>query len=98
MTASNEKIFLIRNALFFICSPVESHAQKDFEMPKQPGLDGRHRDENGQISRKHGNTRVDTLRQTYGDNFAAGARGDMHLKTLLDKTETKSLSDYLNNP
>lgn len=62
---------------------------------KQPGLDGRHRDTDGTISRKHGNTRVDTLRGTYGDDFAAGRRGDMHLKTLLDQSGADSLSDYL---
>jgi hypothetical protein len=43
---------------------------------KQPGLDGRHRDANGQITSKHGNTTVGTLRQTYGDNFAQGTRSD----------------------
>ncbi len=36
------------------------------------GLDGRHRDKNGQISRKHGNTLVGTLRATYGIRFAEG--------------------------
>lgn len=62
---------------------------------KQPGLDGRHRDVDGEIRRKNGNTRVDTLRETYGDNFAAGARGDMHLSTLLERSGASSLSDYL---
>jgi len=59
---------------------------------KQPGLDGRHRDQDGQIRAKNGNTRVDTLRETYGDNFAPGARGDMHLDTLLNRTGAPSLS------
>jgi hypothetical protein len=63
---------------------------------KQPGLDGRHRDANGQISTKHGNTRVDTLRQTYGSSFAPGARGDMHLSTLLQRSGADSLSKLLN--
>ena len=36
---------------------------------RQPGLDGRHRDTNGRISEKHGNTRVDTLR-----SLPAGSR------------------------
>ena len=62
---------------------------------KQPGLDGRHRDADGRISQKHGNARVDTLRQTYGDGFASGARGDMHLSTLLNRSGATSLSDYL---
>jgi hypothetical protein len=40
-------------------------------------------------------TRIDTLRQTYGEDFAPGVRGDTHLKTLLDRTGSSSLSDYL---
>lgn len=39
---------------------------------KEPGLDGRHRDMDGEISRKHGNTLVSTLRRIYGPNFASG--------------------------
>ena len=64
-------------------------------MPKQPGLDGRHRDENGQISRKHGNTLVGTLRETYGDDFAAGIRSDAKLSTVLERAGATSLSDLL---
>jgi hypothetical protein len=30
---------------------------------EQPGLHQRHRDENGEISRKHGNTLISTLRK-----------------------------------
>lgn len=58
------------------------------------GLDNRCRDENGEIRHKNGNTRIDTLRDTYGDKFAAGFRGDMKLETLLDRTGASSLSDY----
>ncbi len=58
----------------------------------QPGLDGRHRDKNGRISEKHGNTRLDTVRETYGDGIAPGVRGDAHLRTVLDRTGTPSLS------
>jgi len=50
------------------------------------GLDGRCRDQNGQIRQKNGATRVDTRRSIYGADFAAGARGDMKLDTLLDRT------------
>ena len=64
-------------------------------MTRQPGLDGRHRDTDGEIRHKNGNTRVDSLRETYGDNFAKGFRGDMKLNTLLDRTSSDSLSDYL---
>jgi hypothetical protein len=67
-------------------------------MAKQPGLDDRHRDGNGQTREKNGNTRVDTLRLTYGDDFAAGVRGDVHLRMLLDRTGNNSLSEYLRNP
>ena len=62
---------------------------------KQPGLDGRHRNADGRIGAKHGNTRVDTLRETYGDNFAPGVRGDMHLQTLLNRTGAASLSELI---
>ena len=61
----------------------------------QPGLDGRHRDANGEIDRKHGNTLIGTLRQTYGSNFAQGRRSDMKLETLLQETGSPSLSQYL---
>jgi hypothetical protein len=70
---------------------------KERVMQNRTGLDGRHRDVDGRISEKHGNTRVDTLRETYGDNFAHGLRGDMHLDTLLDRKGANSLSDYLKN-
>jgi hypothetical protein len=62
---------------------------------RKKGLDGRHEDRGGGISRKHGNTRVDTLRKTYGEHFAVGRRGDMHLKTLLKETGSTSLHEYL---
>jgi len=66
-------------------------------MAKQPGLDNRHRDINGQTREKNGNTRIDTLREVYGENFASGIRGDAHLRTLLERTNSRSLSDYLRN-
>jgi hypothetical protein len=66
-------------------------------MAKQPGLDSRYRDENGQTREKNGNTRIDTLRETYGEDFAAGMRGDAHLRTLLNRSGSQSLSDFLRN-
>ena len=66
-------------------------------MAKQPGLDNRHRDKDGQTREKNGNTRVDTLRETYGDGFAPGIRGDAHLSTLLERSGSSSLSAYLRN-
>jgi hypothetical protein len=58
-------------------------------------LDGRHRDKSGRIDKKHGNTRVGTLRKEYGDSFAEGRRKDMMLKSLLRETGTASLHEYL---
>lgn len=66
-------------------------------MAKQPGLDNRCRDNSGQTREKNGNTRIDTLRESYGEDFASGMRGDAHLRTLLDRTGRSSLSDYLRN-
>lgn len=61
----------------------------------QTGLDNRHRDLNGEIRQKNSNTRIDTLRQIYGGDFAKEYRGDMSLGTLLDRTGVRSLSEYL---
>jgi hypothetical protein len=66
-------------------------------MKKQPGLDGRHRDTNGEIHRKMGNTRIESLRQTYGDDFAADRRSDMKLENLLKETGARSLTDFRKN-
>ena len=66
------------------------------EMAKKgKGLDGRHRDTTGRIDKKHGNTRVGSLRKTYGEHFAQGRRKDMMLKTLLAETGMESLHAYL---
>jgi hypothetical protein len=54
-------------------------------------LDGRHRDTTGRIDKKHGNTRIGSLRKTYGEHFAKGRRKDMMLKNLLAETGTDSL-------
>ena len=58
-------------------------------------LDDRHRDKGGQIDKKHGNTRIGSLRKTYGDHFAEGRRKDMMLKTLLAESGSPSLHHYL---
>lgn len=59
------------------------------------GLDGRHRDKGGKIEKKHGNTRVGSLRKEYGERFAKGRRKDMMLKSLLKETGLASLHEYL---
>jgi hypothetical protein len=38
------------------------------------------------IEKKHGNTKVGSLRKEYGAGFANGRRKDMMLKTLLKET------------
>jgi len=62
---------------------------------KQPGLDGRHRNDDGQTRAKRGDTQVGTLRKTYGEDFAEGYRSDMRLDTLLKREGVKSLNDLL---
>lgn len=66
-------------------------------MTKQPGLDGRHRDKNGRISKKHGNTLISTLRQTYGAGFAPGRSGDERLADVLHDLDEPSLSHLIHD-
>jgi hypothetical protein len=61
-------------------------------LAKQPGLDGRHRDEDGEIHRKRGDTLVGTLRQTYGDDFLPQFRSDAKLETVRKKIGAESLA------
>jgi hypothetical protein len=58
----------------------------------KPGLDGRHRDKNGEISHKHGNTLVRTLRKIYGQGFAAGYPDTAVLSEVLLQLNETSLS------
>ena len=59
---------------------------------KEPGLDDRHRDKNGEISKKHGNTLVGTLRKLYGADFAKGFPDSTKLSDVLQKLDEASLS------
>jgi hypothetical protein len=45
----------------------------------KPSLDGPHRNKDGEISGKHGNTLVRSLRKIYGQGFAAGYPETMKL-------------------
>ncbi len=58
----------------------------------KPGLDGRHRDKDGEISGKHGNTLVRTLRKIYGRGFAAGYPETATLSEVLLQLNETSLS------
>lgn len=62
---------------------------------KEPGLDGRHRDESGEIRKKRGDTLVGTLRKTYGPDFLPEFRSDAKLDTVLQKTGCDSLTELL---
>jgi hypothetical protein len=71
-------------------------------MTKQPetnhhpiGLDGRTRDQDGEIRHKRGDTQVRTLREEYGETFAEGHRDDDTLADVLEKDGSQSLSQYL---
>lgn len=58
-------------------------------------IDDRHRDKNGEISRKHGNTLVSTLRRMYGPSFAAGESETAKLDDVLAKLHETSLMQLL---
>ena len=58
------------------------------------GLDGRHRDEDGRISEKHGNTLVSSLREEYGKHFLEEWPDHATLGEVREKTG-KSLTQLL---
>jgi hypothetical protein len=58
-------------------------------------FDTRHRDRNGEISRKHGNTLIRTLRNTYGPGFAAGCADNAKLSDVLSKLDETSVSHLI---
>ena len=62
---------------------------------EQPGLHGRHRDKNGQISKKHGNTLIRTLRKVYGPGFAKGQPDHEKLSEALALLDEPSLSQLV---
>ena len=55
------------------------------------GLDNRHRNKDGDISGKHGNTLIRTLRKIYGQSFAAGYPDTEKLSEVLLKLNETSL-------
>jgi hypothetical protein len=62
---------------------------------EQPGFDNRHRNKNGEISRKHGNTLIRTLRQRYGPTFAPGCTGTQQLSEVLATLDARSLAQLI---
>ncbi len=59
------------------------------------GLDGRMRDQDGEIRAKRRDTLVGTIRDEYGDHVAAGYRRDAKLGTVLDKEGLETLDELL---
>ncbi len=64
---------------------------------KEPGLDNRHGDKNGEISRKHGNTLIRTLRKTYGASFAPQCADNDKLSGVLHRLDEPSLSRVIHD-
>ena len=58
----------------------------------KPGLDNRHRNHDGEISGKHGDTLIRTLRKVYGRGFAAGYPDTEKLSEVLLNLNETSLS------
>ncbi|MDB5604853.1 MAG: hypothetical protein JWP25_1753 [Bradyrhizobium sp.] len=56
------------------------------------GLDNRHRNKDDEISGKHGNTSVRTLRKIYGQGFAAGYPKSAQLSEVMLQVNETSLS------
>jgi hypothetical protein len=56
-----------------------------FESGVEMAFDARYRDKDGEISRKHGNTLIGTLRISYGSEFAKGCASDEKLSDVLAK-------------
>jgi len=59
------------------------------------GLDNRMRDKDGGIREKRSDTKVETLRKTYGDDFAKGYRSDATLGTVKKREGVETLDQLL---
>jgi hypothetical protein len=64
---------------------------------EQPGLDKRHRDKNGEISKKHGNTLLRKLRKVYGNTFAAGHPETAKLSDVLPSLNDTTLGHLIHD-
>lgn len=61
-----------------------------------PGMKGcRSRNQQGPLREKRGDTHVETIEKQYDVDF--NVRGDMHLDTLLEMQNKKSLNDLIND-
>ena len=57
----------------------------------------RHRDKNGQMSRKHGNTLVSTLRGIYGPTFAPNCQPTAMLSDVRAELDEPSLTHLVHD-
>jgi len=55
-------------------------------------LDNRSRLRNAKVSRKYGSTLVRTLRERYGENFAAGLADTATLREVINRLDAASLN------
>jgi hypothetical protein len=65
------------------------------ETMPEGALLNRHRDTNGEISKKHGSTLVSTLRNIYGRNFARDCADHEKLSDVLHKLDETSLNQLV---
>jgi hypothetical protein len=56
-----------------------------------------YRDKDGELSRKHGNTLIGTLRSHYGSDFAAGCSESDRLTDILDQLDDESLDKLVHD-
>jgi hypothetical protein len=76
-------------------SSAQTNGRKGGRPRKAKGLENRQRDRDGEVRHKRSDTRVETLRKTYGDNFAPGYRSDTKLSTVLRKEHVDTLDQLL---
>ena len=57
----------------------------------------RHRNKDGEISRKHGNTLVSTLRAIYGPSFAPDSQPTTMLSDVLAELDERSLTHLIHD-
>jgi hypothetical protein len=62
---------------------------------KEPGIHDHHRNNDSEVSRKHGGTLIASLRQTYGADFAPKFPSYTMLKEALGKLDEPSLSKLI---
>jgi hypothetical protein len=74
---------------------IQHGGTKVAKIPKPPDLDGRSRNEDGEIRKKRNDTLVGTLRDEYGNDFAKGYRSDAKLRTVLEQEGVDDLRQLL---